>query len=257
VNVSVEPDDVLLNITGDSVARCCQPDIHVLPARVNQHVAIIRTKKNELIPTYLKYFLVSPTMQAHMLGLAGAGATRNALTKGMIENFIIPVPTLPTQRAIAHILGSLDDKIELNRQMNETLESMAQALFKSWFVDFDPVIDNAIAAGNPIPEPLQARAAARKKLVGSRKPLPQNIQKQFPDRFVQTDELGWVPEGWKVNSVYESTVFINGSAFRSADFSDRADAYFTPGFPVLLRGRKGSSQPFVFSSRYFPCRQFA
>lgn len=74
---------------------------------------------------------------------------------------LVSIPPLDEQKSIAHILGSLDDKIDLNRQMNTMLEAMAQALFKSWFVDFDPVIDNALAAGNPIPEPLQPRANIR------------------------------------------------------------------------------------------------
>ena len=104
------------------------------------------------------------------------------------------------QKAIAHILGTLDDKIELNRQMNATLEAMAQALFKSWFVDFDPVIDNALAAGNSIPEPLQAKAEVRAALGDQRKPLPEAIQKQFPSRFVFSEEMGWIPEGWEVNA---------------------------------------------------------
>jgi type I restriction enzyme S subunit len=134
-NVEVSAADVLLNITGDSVARCCQAPDEVLPARVNQHVAIIRPDPKELDSTFLRYFLVSPKMQEHMLTLAGAGATRNALTKVIIENFVVPQPPLPIQRAIASILGSLDDKIELNRRMNETLEALAQTLFKSWFID--------------------------------------------------------------------------------------------------------------------------
>jgi type I restriction enzyme S subunit len=128
-NVTVEPNDVLLNITGDSVARCCQVPDEVLPARVNQHVAIIRPQKDKLDARYLRYSLVDPTMQDYMLMLAGGGATRNALTKGMIESFEIPAPPLPEQRAIAGILGALDDKIELNRRMNRTLESMARAVF--------------------------------------------------------------------------------------------------------------------------------
>ena len=81
--------------------------------------------------------------------------------------------------------------------MNETLEAMAQALFKSWFVDFDPVIDNALAAGNPIPDPLKAKADRRKALGDQRKPLPEDLQNQFPDCFVYNDEMGWVPEGWE------------------------------------------------------------
>jgi len=117
-NVVVEADDVLLNITGDSVARCCQVDPGVLPARVNQHVAIIRPRPETLDARFLRYSLVSPVMQAHLLALASAGATRNALTKGMLEKLVIAAPSLPEQRAIAHILGTLDDKIELNRRRN-------------------------------------------------------------------------------------------------------------------------------------------
>ncbi len=138
-NVTVEAGDVLLNITGDSVARCCLAPTDVLPARVNQHVAIIRPRSDALDRRFLRYVFVSPDMQAHMLALAGAGATRDALTKGMIESFWVPCPPLHEQETMACVLGTLDDKIELNRRMNQTLEQIARAIFKSWFVDFDPV----------------------------------------------------------------------------------------------------------------------
>ena len=124
-----------INVQGDSVARVCQVPDKILPARVNQHVAIIRPRQGTLDARFLHYFLIHPQTQAHMLSLAGAGATRNALTKGMIESFEIKAPSFSEQRAIAAVLGSLDDKIELNRRMNETLEALAQSLFKSWFVD--------------------------------------------------------------------------------------------------------------------------
>ncbi|HET9057115.1 MAG TPA: restriction endonuclease subunit S [Chitinophagaceae bacterium] len=133
-NVIVEEDDVLLNITGDSVARVCQVPLEILPARVNQHVSIIRGKKEILNQSFLKYYLLEPSFKRYMLGLASAGATRNALTKVMIENFEIVAPELEEQQEIASILSSLDDKIELNLQMNQTLEAMAQAIFKEWFV---------------------------------------------------------------------------------------------------------------------------
>ena len=99
-NVEVFPDDVLLNITGDSVARVCQVAPEVLPARVNQHVAIIRPDPVSLDPGYLRYFLVHPETQATLLSWAGSGGTRNALTKEMIESFTVVVPSLPEQRAI-------------------------------------------------------------------------------------------------------------------------------------------------------------
>ena len=88
----------------------------------------------------------------------------------------VTVPPLAEQRAIAHVLGTLDDKIELNRRMNETLEAVARALFKSWFVDFDPV---------------------RAKMEGRHTGLPQDIADLFPDRLVNS-EMGEIPEGWKV-----------------------------------------------------------
>jgi type I restriction enzyme S subunit len=203
-NVVVEEQDVLLNITGDSVARVCMPAPSILPARVNQHVAIIRTLKNEIDPLYLKYFLSSPRQQQVLLNLASAGATRNALTKGMIEDIILPKPPLKKQIRIREHLSVLDKKIHLLRQQNATLESMAQALFKSWFVDFDPVIDNALEAGRVLPEALGVRVALRGAVLagGAYSGLPEEVKGLFPDSFVFSDELGkWVPEGWEAGTL--------------------------------------------------------
>ena len=102
-HVEVFEEDVLLNITGDSVARVCQVAPDVLPARVNQHVAIIRPDPADLEPSYLRYYLASPAMQTLLLSWAGSGATRNALTKAMIESLEISLPPLSEQRAIAHV----------------------------------------------------------------------------------------------------------------------------------------------------------
>ncbi|OLF38121.1 MULTISPECIES: restriction endonuclease subunit S [unclassified Psychrobacter] len=206
-NVIVEENDILLNITGDSVARVCMVDNQVLPARVNQHVSIIRPKESSFNPLYLRYQLVSPQVQQLLLNYASAGATRHALTKSMIENLGIPKPDLDTQNNIAHILGSLDDKIELNRQMNETLEAMAQALFKSWFVDFDPVIDNALAAGNAIPDVFAKRAEQRQAI---EKKENSNIQNLFPDEFEFTEEMGWIPKGWESGTLADICFFGKG-----------------------------------------------
>ena len=82
--------------------------------------------------------------------------------------------------------------------MNETLEAMAQALFKSWFVDFDPVIDNALAGGKEIPAEFSEKAQARAALGDKRRPLPEEIRTLFPDEFTYSDELGWIPKGWEV-----------------------------------------------------------
>ena len=99
-NVEIISADVLLNITGDSVARVCQVPESALPARVNQHVSIIRPDSKRLDARFLQYVLVSSEMQNKMLSLASSGATRNALTKGMIENFIIPFPPCQSKKLL-------------------------------------------------------------------------------------------------------------------------------------------------------------
>ena len=191
--VEVLDRDVLLNITGDSVARACQVDPRILPARVNQHVAIIRPDPAKLDHGFLRYSLVCPETQSKLLSWAGSGGTRNALTKAMIEAFDVQAPDdVSEQRAIAHILGTLDDKIELNRRMNGTLEAMARALFKSWFVDFDPV---------------------RAKMEGRDTGLPQHIADLFPDRLVDS-EMGEIPEGWEVIPLDAIARFQNGLALQ-------------------------------------------
>jgi len=136
-NVALEKNDVLLNITGDSVARVCQVPNSLLPARVNQHVAIIRPQKDILDNFFLKYYLLNPNFKNLLLNISSVGATRNAITKGMIEDLEINLPDLKTQQRIASILSSLDDAIELNQQINKTLEEMAKAIYKEWFVDFN------------------------------------------------------------------------------------------------------------------------
>ncbi|EON93063.1 putative Type I restriction-modification system specificity subunit M [Marinobacter lipolyticus SM19] len=148
-----------------------------------------------------------------------------------IKNFPIRLPSLGVQKSVATILGSFDDKIALNHQINTTLESMAQALFKSWFVDFDPVIDNALAAGNPIPEELKARAETRAALGDQRKLLPDHIRQQFPDRFVKTAEMGWVPEGWPVKSL-ESIIELIGGGTPKTSIADYWDGDI-PWFSVV------------------------
>ena len=163
--------------------------------RVNQHVAILRPDPAKLDPRFLRYFLVSPDMQTRLLAWAGSGGTRNALTKGMIESFDVLAPKdVGEQRAIAHILGTLDDKIELNRRLNTTLEAMARALFKSWFVDFDPV---------------------RVKMEGRDTGLPMDIADLFPDRLVES-ELGEIPLGWPVERLADHFEAVKGVSYKGS-----------------------------------------
>ena len=133
-NVELQSGDVLLNITGDSVARACLMDDDYLPGRVNQHVAIIRVDESKAVNSYLLYYL--QWRKSHLL--ASAGATRNALTKGMIEQLEIDLPSLDEQRKVVGILDSIQNKIKLNHEINDNLQQQAQALFKSWFLNYEP-----------------------------------------------------------------------------------------------------------------------
>lgn len=135
-NVTVESGDVLLNITGDSVARVCIVEEKSIPARVNQHVAIIRANKDVVLSSYILYFL--QMSKPYLLQLAAGGATRNALTKGMIEELEIEVPSLEQQRKIVSLIDDIQQKIKINNEINENLEQQAMALFKWWFIDYEP-----------------------------------------------------------------------------------------------------------------------
>lgn len=170
-NVVVKENDVLINITGDSVARVTKVPTDVLPARVNQHVAILRTAHKKLDPDYLLYYLLNPTFKKHLLRLASDGATRNALTKSDLEALLIVAPEeVEEQKEIAKLLSVYDQKITLLRQQNQTLEELAQTLFKRWFVEFEfPNQD-----GQPY--------------------------KSSGGKMVES-ELGEIPEGWRVGTL--------------------------------------------------------
>ena len=137
--VKVEVGDVLLNITGDSVARACIIPDEILPARVNQHVAIIRANNQYALNEYLLYFL--QYNKQYLLSISQGGGTRNAITKKMIEDIEIDLPSIEDQTAIVNIINSISKKIEINQQINDNLEQQAKTLYKSWFVDFEPFKD--------------------------------------------------------------------------------------------------------------------
>ncbi len=141
----------------------------------------VRPDPERIDSGYLSYFFGLPAFKEHIRAIA-VGATMPSLNTSLLSDVVIPHPKdIAEQRAIAHILGTLDDKIELNRRMNETLEAMARALFKSWFVDFDPV---------------------RAKAEGRDPGLPKSLADLFPDSFVDS-ELGEIPKGWEVQRVGE------------------------------------------------------
>lgn len=190
-----------------------------------QRVITLRGKKDVLDNTFLKYLMISEYVQ-HQLDGRGTGTTVKGIKQSELRKVMLKFPSFIEQKAIAHILGSLDDKIELNRQMNETLEAMAQALFKSWFVDFDPVIDNALAAGNPIPDDFMERAEQRK---GIDKTDNSDIQDLFSEEFEFTEEMGWIPKGWAVSNVGTEFNTVGGGtpSTKNSDFWENGDISWT------------------------------
>ena len=171
----LQANDILIAMTGYigdvALVRPCD-----LPAVLNQRVGRFSIRdRHRLERRFLFYLLRSQEIRAEIEGL-GYGSAQPNVSPSLIHGVEVPLPPLPEQRAIAHILGTLDNKIELNRRMNETLDAMARALFKSWFVDFDPVCAKAEGRDSGLPKPLADL---------------------FPDRFADS-ELGEIPEGWEV-----------------------------------------------------------
>ncbi|EAR9308325.1 restriction endonuclease subunit S [Salmonella enterica] len=190
-----------LPLEGDVVLTTEAPlgEVAQLDARkvaLAQRVITLRGKKRILENDYLLYLLQSSFVQNQLDGRA-SGSTVTGIKQSELREIILRLPPVALQKSISHQLKCLDKKIDLNNKINQTLEQMSQTLFKSWFVDFDPVIDNALDAGNPIPEALQSRAELRQKVCNSAdfKPLPADIRALFPAEFEET-ELGWVPKGW-------------------------------------------------------------
>jgi type I restriction enzyme S subunit len=156
---------------------------------------------------YLKYYFDSEQFQQVLQSWAGAGSTRAYI--GITDQLRLPVllPPIDEQKAIAAVLGALDDKIELNRRMNATLEAMARALFQSWFVDFDPVRRNKEEGGRTKDE----------------------ISALFPDSF-QESPLGLIPKGWAVGRVAHVSDFSR-SSINPGNFPDETfDHYSLPAF---------------------------
>lgn len=134
-SVSVKEGDILLNITGDSVARTCLVPSIVLPARVSQHVMIVRIDPTIALPKYISFVLASPSVQRFLLSIAvGRGASRNALTKEQVANLSISLPPLEEQERIAGVLGAYDDLIAVNERRMALLEEAAHRLFHDRFV---------------------------------------------------------------------------------------------------------------------------
>ena len=190
---SLKPGDVVIVRTGKPGTCAIIPES--LPVANCSDLVIVRCGA-ELDPRFLAYYvnsIASSHVAAHLVG-----AVQQHFNVGSARTISLSLPPLYQQRAIAHILGTLDDKIELNRRMNETLEGIAGAIFKSWFVNFDPV-----------------RAKAEGRDTG----MPKHIADLFPDSFVDS-ELGEIPKGWEVLSLAECVNVARGLSYKGSGLSN-------------------------------------
>ena len=158
------------------------------------HLAILRPLRKSILGPYLFYAMQIGNVQNQFRAYAN-GITRFALRKNDILRVEIPLPSLREQQAIAHILNSLDEKVEASRRMNETLEALAQSIFKDWFVDFGPV---------------RAKQANRRQF------LPRHIVSLFPNRLVDS-EIGKIPNGWKVGQFVSFFEILSGGTPKTSE----------------------------------------
>lgn len=207
----LEPGDVVLAMdrpwieAGLKRAAVGEQDV---PSLLVQRTARLRGT-NELDTAFLRYVVSSQAFAQYILSVQ-TGTAIPHISPTQIRAFSFRLPPIEDQRAIAHILGSLDDKIELNRKQSETLEAMARALFKSWFVDFEPVRAK-----------LEGRWQRDQSLPG----LPAHFYDLFPDSMKES-ELGEIPEGWEMRSLDSIANYLNGLALQK--FPPESDDEFLP-----------------------------
>lgn len=192
---------------------------------------VIRGREGVSESNYAYYLTKWEGVSGYAISQMTGTSGRQRVPIETFDHLEVPLPPLPEQRAIAHILGTLDDKIELNRRMSQTLEAMARALFKAWFVDFEPV---------------RAKMEGRWKRGQSLPGLPAHLYDLFPDRLVDS-ELGKIPEGWRVTSIYDITEVIYGAPFASAQFNTEGI-----GEPLIRIRDIPSELPSVWTTEIHP-----
>jgi type I restriction enzyme S subunit len=221
--------DTLIAMTGATVGKVGKfprtHERHFLNQRVGK---VYLTEPDAADYRYIYYILSQDTYVRQMFGIADGSAQAN-ISGSQIESLEVPLPPLAEQKAIAAVLGALDDKIELNRRMNATLEAMARALFQSWFVDFDPV---------------------RAKLDG-RQPVGMDAETAalFPDSF-QESEMGHIPKGWTVGKVNDVATLNRGAVNPGHFPTETFDHYSLPAYdngrtPKLELGSAIMSNKFI------------
>ena len=201
VNSNVFRGDIVLTHRGTLGQVALIPDASKFERYiVSQSQFYIRCDRSKVDPEFVTLYLKSPEGQHQLLANSSqVGVPSIAQPVTYLRSIEIPIPPLPEQHDIAHVLGTLDDKIELNRRMNRTLEEMARAIFQDWFVDFGPT---------------------RAKMEGLDPYLPPELWDLFPDELVDS-ELGEIPEGWDVKPVGDCISLERGLSYKGSGLASK------------------------------------
>ena len=215
----IRPTDILITMTGnrkdggaDSWVGKVALFNHAGRYLLNQRVSAIRVKDNSLVDNvYLSYLLSGWDAQLYFVNHSNSSGGQANISPDIVYNYAVSLPPLSVQYKISSILKSLDDKIEVNRKINENLEQQAQALFKSWFVDFDPFKNG---------------------------------------EFVES-ELGMIPKGWRVGSIYDYIDVVYGAPYKSSLFNDKKE-----GLPLIRIRDLKTNAPQFYTPEILPNTEF-
>lgn len=223
-------NSILLLVRGSILHQKIQVGLATKAVAFNQDVKCLIVNNDMIDPWYLLlWFKAKEQDLLKIVESTGIGAGK--LDTKLLMDYPVEIPPKEIKEYIRFFGKAIFDKTTLNENINYNLEKMSQTLFKSWFVDFDPVIDNALDTGNPIPEALQARAELRQKVRNSAdfKPLPAEIRSLFPSEFEET-ELGWVPKTWTISNLgKEFNITMGQSPSGSTYNEDRVGLPFFQG----------------------------
>ena len=224
--------DILISTVGANIGR-----VSIMNENrgcIAQNLIGLRTDKEKLVPDYLYYFLIKKSTQ-HTLSSLNIGSAQPSIKVPHLLNILINVPNIQRQEEIANILSSLDEKIELNTQINQTLEQIAQVLFKSWFVDFDPVRAKVQALSDGLSLE-QAELAVMQAISGKTPEELTALSQTQPERYAELAETakafpcemvevdgGEVPKGWEVKPLPEVIDFLEGPGIRNWQYTDEED----------------------------------
>lgn len=222
-----EKDDLLFANIGNSIGDLVRIDTKREFSIKN--LALFKPNKTVIHPRYLEYYFFSSKVQSYIKN-STSGSAQPFIGLGTLRAFPVALPPLGEQKIIAKWLGDIDDKVTLNTQTNQTLEDMAQAIFKSWFVDFEPV--KAKINGEQ-PEGMDATTASL-----------------FPEKLVES-EIGLIPEGWVETPLYDIAEYINGAAYKKFEPNNEGI-----GLPIvkIAELKAGITQKTGFSTVDMPAK---